>query len=274
MFTLLNVSENTNELSAFIGYVFTWYSLYLIKESTYYKNTKYPYIFVLIGPIMHMTAGFFAQPWEALIINKITFGFLLVVLVLSLKKINFKTTGIILIFMCYFYPYHLDGSRPINYLSTVDKHEINKHNLDEDINLKDFKFINQNLDTVLLDMNKPILIETWNETCAPCMYSIKELEEFIDGYDQMQHVYMYEALVDKRLSNEKVIDFKRITNKSKILIDVDDQFRTKLGMNSYPYFLMFNKEGNLVDYFAGYAPPFKDYFEERITEMYQKASKN
>jgi len=49
--TMLDNGENTNELSAFIGYAFTCYSLYLLKESSYYKNAKYPYLFVLVGPI-------------------------------------------------------------------------------------------------------------------------------------------------------------------------------------------------------------------------------
>jgi len=140
--------------------------------------------------------GLLAQPWQSQIINSINFGFLLVVFVLFTKKINLKTTGIVLLFMCYFFPYHLDGIKLIPYLSSADKSEINKHNLDDTINIKDFKFINQNLDTVLLDMNKPILVETWNETCRPCMASIKGVHNKVSHNvawlkNQQQHLSLF-----------------------------------------------------------------------------------
>ncbi|WP_027001530.1 TlpA family protein disulfide reductase [Hugenholtzia roseola] len=270
-YTMLSASENTNEFSAFLGYAFTVYTLYLLKKTETYQQARYAYLWVMVGPVLYMIVGFTAQPWQALLVNKITFAFLLTAIVLAFRNIELKSTGVVLLFACYFYPYHIDGYQPIPYLSALDKIEINKRNLNEDLNLSDFAFLDARLDTIKLPLEKPLLIETWNETCRPCIASIMDLEPFIENLD-LKHVYLYEALGETRLKPEKILQFKFIKNKDKIFIDANDHFLEELGMKSYPYFLMFDKNGKLVDYFAGYAPPFKDYFQERIVEMYQKAN--
>jgi thioredoxin-related protein len=267
---MLNASDNTHEFSAFLGYAFTAYTLYLLKKTETYQQARYPYLWVMVGPVLYLITGFAAQPWQALLVDKITFAFLLTATVLAIREIELKSTGVILLFACYFYPYHIDGYQPIPYLSSLDKIEINKRNLNEDLHLSDFSFLNLHLDTIKLPLEKPLLIETWNETCRPCIASIKDLEPFIETLD-LKHIYLYEALGETRLKPEKVVAFKFIENKSKIFIDANDHFLNELGMKSYPYFLMFDTNGKLVDYFAGYAPPFQDYFEERIVKMYQKA---
>jgi thiol-disulfide isomerase/thioredoxin len=265
------LSVSSNEYSQLISYLFTFYSLYLIKKTEVYKSINYSPLIILIGPTIYFITGFFADtPLRVFLISSIAFCFYLTLITLFFKKVELKTFGIMVVFLGYFHVFHILPNNPFSYLKSSDKEEINAKNLNDNINLNQFDFLDSKLDTTQFSLEKPILIETWNETCSPCMASIRDLEPIIDSYSSLEHVYLYEALVDERLSNEKVVAFEKIKNKSKIFIDIHNSFRDSTSMKSYPYFMLFDKKGNLIDYFAGYSPVHSEYFEERLKEMLDK----
>lgn len=65
----------------------------------------------------------------------------------------------------------------------------------------------------------------------------------------------------------KIYSFANIMDKSKIILDIDNKFFNDSKMDSFPYFLLFDNKGNLVDYFKGYNRANKEYFEKRIKSM-------
>ena len=269
MLTLLGAASN--EYSVFIGYLFTFYSLYLVKQTDFYKSKKYNPVLILLGPVLYFSVGFFAdKPIRVFLISPISFVFFLSLVTVLTKNIKLQSFGVMVIFISYFHAFHVEQNSPFEYLSASDKDQIDEKNLNDDINLNDFAFINSDLDTTYLKTGKPVLIETWNEGCRPCMASIKDLEPIFDANQTIQHIYLYESLVKKRLKPEKIMAFDRIKNKSKILIDVEDNFLKTTDMQSYPYFMLFDKEGNLIDYFAGYSPQYADYFKKRLEYMMKK----
>lgn len=84
----------------------------------------------------------------------------------------------------------------------------------------------------------------------------------------MDHYYLYENGSQKQLlTNSRIFSFPRIKDKSKILMDVDNKFFEDSKMASFPYFLLFDAKGKLIDYFKGYDSKSKDYFTKRISEM-------
>ncbi len=265
----------TTEYSILVGYLFTFYSLYLIKKTDFYKSLKYSSSLILAGPIIYFVTGFFTdRPIIVWLVTPISFVFFLTLVTLFTKEIKLQSFGVIVLFIGYFHAFHIEQNSPFEYLTNENKYQINERNLNDDINLTDFAFLDSNLDTIHFELGKPVLIETWNEGCRPCMASIKDLEPLFDANSNIKHVYLYEALVKKRLKPEKVMAFERIKNKSKILIDIEDKFLKTTEMQSYPYFMLFDKEGYLVDYFAGYSPQYADYFKERLEQMMRKVEDN
>lgn len=267
MLTMLSV-VTANEYSTLIGYLFTFYSLFLLKQTKWYQNINYASLLVIPAPVIFFVTGLFADsPIRVFLISPPSFVFFLTLITLFTKEIKLQSFGVMVVFIGYLHAFHIEQNSPFEYLTEENKSQINERNLNDDVNLKDFAFLDSKLDTIHFPLDKPVLIETWNEGCRPCMASIKDLEPIFDANPNIKHIYLYEALVKKRLKPEKIITFERIKNKSKILIDVEDNFLKTTEMKSYPYFMLFDKEGNLVDYFAGYSPQYADYFKERLKQM-------
>ena len=55
--------------------------------------------------------------------------------------------------------------------------------------------------------------------------------------------------------------------KPKIIIDVNQALFKKMGMQSYPYFVVFDKDGNVVDYLSAYSSKYKAMFLEKLEKI-------
>ena len=143
--------------------------------------------------------------------------------------------------------------------------------INSDINLTDFYFINGSLDTVALvdTSNKYILLETWAETCPPCIKAMNELPSFYRSIqDKVSVYYVYEHRKASVRSNfEKIFSFKEIKNKDKILVDINQELYNALKMQGYPYFLIFDSDGKLIHYIRGYSD--KDRMADQISKYIQ-----
>ena len=153
--------------------------------------------------------------------------------------------------------------------STVDRNQSTVDvEIGDKVNLKGFFFINSSLDTVVLgNSSKYILLETWNETCLPCIKAMKELPDFyksIQGKVEVYYLYENDDWQTRRRF-ERIFGFKNIEDKSMILIDINQGLYQSLGMKGYPYFLLFNPSGQLVFQKSGYSN--KDEFCDEILAL-------
>ncbi len=269
--TLLDAMAN--EFTVLVSFVFTFFTGWYIAKKVapnLNKNSKY---LILIGPTIYLMVliivkVFIQRDPISVFILPILWVFLFSLSAVLLNKKYFKTSGIVVIFLSCFYSYYVF---PIFYSygssSLSEKTEIK---LNETYNLSDFKFINRNLDTVrLISTGKPFLIETWRETCKPCVQSINDLQAFLSKHTAVNQIYVYEQRRKKDFSREMVFNFPKIKHKDRILIDINNDFMDKLGMPGYPYFLLFDKEGELVDYLSGYKPEFKEEYINKFKEMFE-----
>jgi thiol-disulfide isomerase/thioredoxin len=122
------------------------------------------------------------------------------------------------------------------------------------LDLAHFRFVNSSQDTISIDpQGKYVIIETWNEKCPPCMKAIPEMIVF---YEEIQthanHYYLYIPNLAKNTSLDinKVFSFHKIKTKDKILID--QSLQKDLNLDSYPVFILFDKDGKQVFQHIGY----------------------
>ena len=141
------------------------------------------------------------------------------------------------------------------------------------VNLSDFSFINASLDTVTLSdaSGKYTLLETWSETCPPCIRAMRDLPDFYRSIENKVNVYyVYENRKASARNNfEKIFAFQEIKDKSKILIDMEQNLYQALQVNSYPYFLIFDSSGKLIHYIQGYND--KEMIAAEISKYIQPA---
>lgn len=273
--TLLDAMAN--EFTVLACFVFTFFSGWYISKkvtSGLNKNSKY---LILIGPVFYFAVFivvrlFILKEIETFWVFPILWVFVFSLAGVLIPTKYFKAAGINALFLAYVYAFHIypiHSSNTENF-SSESFSEKKELKLNTSYNLSDFKFINSKLDTVTLSSaGKPILIETWRETCKPCLQSINDLQEFLSNNSSVDQIYVYEQQRRKDFSKDIVFNFPKIKHKDKILIDINNDFMDKLGMPSYPYFLLFDKEGKLVDYISGYKPEFKEEYINRFKEMFE-----
>jgi len=195
-----------------------------------------------------------------------------VVLLLALTKLKYLSKPVnifIFTFITLFYSYSFHPnwktrqfvSLTENFDDSAGKNDESQkdtetYEVDYDVNLSKFAFINPDFDTVQLigTSDKFILLETWNETCFPCIKAMQELPGFYNSIEnKVEAYYLYESNKEHvRRKFDKIFAFKSIENKSKILIDIDQGLYSALKMSGYPYFLLFDSHGKLIYHSRGY----------------------
>jgi hypothetical protein len=251
-----------NEKTVFITFIFTCYSLLYFKKEDYVSK-----LILLIGPGIYITATLLIKDLDGLLTFPVVWLFTLYLIVLfgSFKLISLNTiiVSYTLIYTFYIYDY------PIN--NQLDDRNT-KQDIRNDLNLLQFKFVNFNNDTIsLLKNDKPFLVETWNETCKPCISSIHDMQSILSSDTSFNHIYLYQYRGEKKLQIEEIFNFKPIINKDKIIIDLDNNFYNGLELNSYPYFIIFDSQGNLVEYHNGYNSQYREEVLKNLLSSIKKA---
>lgn len=289
-----------NEKTAFMGLVFTPLSVYFLQREYDFTLSLWDKRTIAILPALYVFAlyytlydlnyfkmqlnnfpAFYQLFFYLHIINPITISFLVLLLAMSwLKDLtnprNIFIFGFIAVFYSYFFMFEWKSKwfmgRQVNFdteiNSTADVQKLRDTSLNANVNLANFSFINSSLDTVnLVDHSgKYILLETWAETCPPCLKAIKEMPDFYASMkDKMSVYYVYEhRKASVRRNFDKIFGFKEIEDKSKMLIDIEQELYFALNMEGYPYFLLFDSTGKLVYHLRGYGD--KDMIAARISE--------
>uniref|UniRef100_UPI004048ED61 TlpA family protein disulfide reductase n=1 Tax=Fulvivirga sp. TaxID=1931237 RepID=UPI004048ED61 len=271
--TLLD-AKTSNQWSVALCYLMTPFFIYYLKSNTNIIVNRIPKLLLLVGPFLYFVVSVIAfHNFSQFLVNPILWIIATLLVVLFLVTEMGWKDWILVIFWAYFYTFHIyPYYQKFNQNGSNENEEISTINFDKN-NPLDFQFINSNLDTANITSNQKqlLLIETWNETCAPCLKSIKKLEATIDEYsNSLSHIYLYENAGRDLMQPQKVVDFNLIKDKSKIWIDIENEFMSKSGMQSYPYFVLYDSSGVYLDHFVGYSDKEHDKFEKKIKSMIEK----
>jgi len=262
---------------AFIG---TFILVFLVKEI----KPKYTKLVFMSGPLFHVIlgciVGILYKNMLNPILNPIHWLFIITLFAFWAKNLNFKNfTAILTISLIYsFYLYPKTGlGKPDNddYYQQMLLKDDEQCQPNYNYTLDEFLFLNHQLDTVCFtNLDKPVLVETWNETCPPCIKSIKEMEEELTSNPNFDVIYLYQTRRKKRLSNKAIFNYKFIKNKKNIYTDINNEFTTYMNLHVMPYYLMFNQAGELIGTRNGYMSEYKETFSKELENLIKPAETN
>lgn len=276
------LNSSANKTTAILAFAFTIVTPYFFQKE--YPLKIQDKFIILFFPSLYLAAFTFLHGKIAFsyFINPLFISLIVLILVLNnLKDLSIFRNSFIVAFIALFYVFTLfpdwQKSRIIRETTNFDDHPSEttkpKSTINESINLFDYSFITPNLDTSIISTNKDfILIETWNETCLPCIKAFKEMPPFYKSQKEKLAVYyLYEHRKESvRRKFDKIFKYKKIKDKSKILIDIDQKLYLESKMNGYPYFLIFDKSGKLVFSQKGYSSDYRKDFERKILDIIKK----
>jgi thiol-disulfide isomerase/thioredoxin len=170
-----------------------------------------------------------------------------------------------------FFPISARWQPPVVTTNFDDNPETNKspsYQAPDTLFLSDYHFINSSLDTIQFRSDREYtFLETWNETCAPCIRSFRELSPFLKDLENVQFYYLYEhSKPEVRKKFDKIFSYAPVPDSSRILIDINQELFNAAGMQGYPYFLLFNPEGEVVFAQAGYKSFYLETMKTKILE--------
>ncbi|MDX1911555.1 MAG: hypothetical protein SFV22_08730 [Saprospiraceae bacterium] len=287
----------SDAFTAGLGLSFTFLSIYFLQEKTGFNPGRtdralllfFPMLYALGTYIVLYNNGYF--DWKKRGVYELVFylhlknplNLALLMAVLStgsLKDLKRPVHIFIFTYATLFYSYIFYDQwkytwmgkelRNFNAVTSREASEPNAKDImpDTTVNLLNFSFIGPDLDTSVLETapDKFILLETWSESCLPCIKAMHELPDFYRSLqDKMEVFYVYEhpgEVTERQFV--PIFQFKSIQDKSKIRIDVQQQLQHALGIKGLPFFLLFNSKGKLVFYQRGY--PGKEEMMQKISE--------
>jgi len=265
-----------NQLTLFYGLVFTAV-LFRWLGSKVRELDNGAYFLAFSGPIFYLIAMLFVQQkmeWEAVLPNPILMGFLIAMLSLFLivrKAIFYSFLAIsVTSYAAFVFPIFQTNIElgNIDFEAVIQK----KDSLDL-VPLSEFPTLEQEVKNKLKGGNyNQVLIETWNEKCKPCMESMADLQPFMDNNPSVLHVFLYQKMGNTNLSDREVMNFKKIGNPNKILIDVNNAYYDRLKLSGYPYFILYDANGNGLDWFSGYLSHFQEDYENHLTQLFSSVT--
>jgi len=235
-------ANTASRVVAFFAFVLTTIVLLLIARKFDLKNTGKAVL--LLGPSIYLLFTLFIIDKSLLPTFPIIWIYLLSLFVLQFKNrvlLTLLFSTILSLIYCFkiFPADHLASSINKKELTTPLK------TFDSNYDLKDFIVVNKDRDTLLIDSKKPVIIETWNETCVPCIKAINELSKEKELNNKVTHVYLYQSRNNKSLKHNEIFNFSLINEKENIFIDPNNSIFQQLNLTSYPTFLFFNFDGDL-----------------------------
>lgn len=275
----------SDSYTAAMGLSFTFIGVYLLqKEYDFNLSVRdkaalvfFPLLYVISLYYVLFDNGYFTSKkynlYQTLfyfhLINPLNIAFIGMLLGLTkLKDLTKPVNIFIFTYIVLFYSYMFHPNWMAFWLGTqvnsfdtelprgAASHEDSGLIVKDDIDLAGFLFINSDLDTITLTKksDKYILLETWSENCLPCIKAMKELPDFYQMIQEKVEVYyVYENKKESvRKKFDKIFNFKSIHDKSRILIDINQEMYNSLGMQGFPYFSLFDPEGRLIFLKRGY----------------------
>lgn len=278
-------AQKANAFTSAMGLSFTFLSVYFLQKERGFDLNSTDKILVLLFPVLYMITFYattfrqfylkFGQDWYYTlfymhIVNPVNIGLLFLLLGLTkLKDLSRPANLFVFSFLTLFYAVFLFGDwraqRTASLMENFDpapQQSLRSDSsadsiLNRSVDLSRFLFINNSNDTVSLTgrSDRYILVETWNETCIPCIKALNELPGFYQSIGHKVNVfYVYESSSAKaRQQFARIFNFNSIHDKDKIVVDIEMNLYKSMGMSGYPYFLLFDQNGRLVFHARGYA---------------------
>lgn len=271
------INIDADKISIILSLSFTFLATYFFNKEYDFNFTEK--IIILIIPTLYFCT--FTYLFESVrvlfLMNPLLIALIFLVLSLSYMSDLSKPINLFLfIFSTLFYTHMFypiwEAARfsPSTEKIGKDPVRLNELPVKDSIELKEYLFINSRNDTSSIVSDKKFtLIETWNETCPPCIKAFADLPAFYNEHkNTMETFYLYET--NKELGKDdfkKVFNFSKISEKSKILIDLNQNLYDGLGMSGYPYFLLFDAKGKLIFIHKGYTREFREELEAKIKSI-------
>lgn len=261
-----------NELTLLYGLLLT-IVLFRWLRSKIQVMDKSGYLLVISGPVVYLVAMLLAQKdwtWEAVLPNPILMGFLVAgisLFVPARKLVLYPVLAVSVIsFAAFIFPIYQTNIE----LGNIEFEEIIQKKDSLTIEpLSEFPTIHQEVTNRLKDGDYDyVLIETWNEKCKPCMESMADLQFFMAKNPRVLHIFLYQKMGSTNLSDLEAKDFKKISDSNKVLIDVNNGYYDRLKLSGYPYFILYDTEGNALDWFSGYLGHFQKEYENYLTQLF------
>lgn len=285
---LLDIN-NPGNWGIVVALLFSYYSPHLMK-TVWGEDNRYHLLLKFLFPCIYLITSIYTFGLHPLsIVNPILIAWLLLVAGQQFSKIQHKMSTQFFVFVFIFvYSFSIfnywesfvNKSTDVPYdFSKIDdnkganeKKELFNYPISTNLILSDFSFLNEKLEeTKIATNNQLVLIETWNEQCIPCINAIKDLQPYFSILkDKVAHYYVYEPR-NTTFSSDLVFQFPEIKEKSKILIDENSEMYSKLKISGYPYFLLYDFEGNLINVQFGYNNKSKKEFQNHLTELIDSA---
>jgi thiol-disulfide isomerase/thioredoxin len=271
--------------TAAMGLSFTFLSVYFLQQAYNFNLRFWDKALVLVSPVLYDIAVYFVlwsngyfttaklngyqKIFYIHILNPINIALIMLILGLTkLKRLSKLSNVFIFTYMTVFYSYMFYNQWSYFWLRSYAQNfdtpaeQDNKKaaadhpQIDTSFQLSEFYFIDNHLDTINLKSvaGKFTLIETWAEWCYPCIKAMNDLPDFYQAVQEKLDVYyVYESDKERaRNQFDKIFNFNLIKEKSKICIDIGQELYKKLGIDGYPYFLLFNSDGKLIYHCKGY----------------------
>lgn len=100
--------------------------------------------------------------------------------------------------------------------------------------------------------DKPVFLNFWASTCSPCKQEMPDIQKLYEQYgDQIQFIMVNvgAAMNDTREKAKAYLSEEKFT--FPVYYDIDYQAITTYGINSFPFSIFIDAQGNLVTYGNG-----------------------
>ena len=100
--------------------------------------------------------------------------------------------------------------------------------------------------------DKPVFLNFWASTCSPCKQEMPDIQALYERYGEQIHFVLVNvgaAMKDTREKAESYLAEQGFT--FPVYYDVDYQAITTYGINSFPFSIFIDAQGNLVTYGQG-----------------------
>jgi thiol-disulfide isomerase/thioredoxin len=265
--------DYANQYTGFAALLATFYIPYFIPKIDTHKSLQR--FFLFIGIILILAIKVYAQGSYFWIFTPVLWAVILYCLAIFSPKIKPLITfiAVVIYISVYFFAIYPFSDFGKEYISLQTKEDVAPEVIiNENVNLADFNFLVSPKDSTKFTFDKPIVIETWNETCTPCIASIKDLQDEFEQDTSFHYIYLYQYRgKNDKLSTKQIFDFQLIKDKTKIRIDMRNQLFEKMELGSYPFFLVFGTDGKLKGYQLGYKSDKKDEVIEKIRKLVESS---
>ncbi len=275
---LMLSADYSSDFNTFLSFLFSSLIIFFLQSTNSHLEDRKSKIIISSFPALYVLLSFFIIKEQNYILNPILWNFAWLIFMIFGSK---QTSKLVLLGLAVFFGYFYSNTYYQDWKDSISVQKrfseiLESGPLKENLQLQMELLIDSNGERPKLKKGQRILMETWNETCIPCLESINELEGYVDSlYPDINHIYLYVSNRQKfQLNNDEIFNFRFIDDKSSIYKDELNEFYKYSEMSGYPYFILFDENGAYLDHFIGYSSDRKSIYMQRLSQMMNKLVKH